>query len=85
MKATPDINFREKLTLPLTSSQLKDSTLTFHLYMKHASKKNMLSQLLIGKTVIGPYMRHSDRDLSQWEKMIANPVEEVQEEHVLFL
>lgn len=84
VRATPDVNFREKFTLPLTSPQLKDSTLTFHLYMKPSSKKR-LTKVLTGKTVIGPYMRHSDRTLSQWEKMITTPMEEIMENHILYL
>ncbi|XP_066921746.1 synaptotagmin-15-like isoform X2 [Clytia hemisphaerica] len=84
-RATPELTFKEKFTIPLTSPQLKDSTITFQLYLKHYNKKKIGHKVLVGKTVIGPYMRHGDRSLSQWEKMITNPLEEVSEQHILFL
>ncbi|XP_057297971.1 synaptotagmin-15-like isoform X1 [Hydractinia symbiolongicarpus] len=85
VKATPELKFREKFTVPLTSSQLKETSLVFQLYMKHTSKKMIITKTLTGKTVIGPYMKHADRSLSQWEKLFTNPVEELMETHTLFL
>lgn len=85
VRASPDVNFREKFTLPLTSPQLKDSTLTFNLYMKTSSKKRLGAKIRTGKTIIGPYMKHGDRSLSQWEKMITTPMEEISELHILYL
>ena len=84
-KAKPDINFREKFSVQLNSSQLKDSTIVCSIFMKHTMKKMILNKILTGKTVIGPYMLHGERSFSQWENLITNPSLEHTEVHTLFL
>ena len=86
VRASPDIRIREKFTVPLTSTQLKDSTISFQVFLKLANKKKIIQKITVGRTVIGPYMRHGDRTLSQWEKMLTtNTSEEVDEQHILYL
>ena len=85
IKATPpEINFREKFVVSLTPAQLKDSSIVFHLHMRYTNKM-MLNKMLVGRTIIGPYMKRADRSLSQWERNITNPLEEVNETHALYL
>ena len=84
-RATPIIEFNEKFSVALTSPQLKDSTITFQILLKNPTKKKISHKVLVGRTIIGPYMRHGDRTLSQWEKMITNPLEEISENHILYL
>lgn len=86
VRATPDIRIREKFTVPLTLAQLKDSTISFQVFLKATNKKKIVQKITVGRTVIGPYMRHGDRALSQWEKMLTtNTSEEVEEQHILYL
>jgi hypothetical protein len=84
-RARPEIVFKEKFSVALTSPQLKDSTITFQMFLKNPTKKKISHKALVGRTTIGPYMRHGDRTLSQWEKMITNPLEEVSEHHILYI
>ncbi|XP_047124838.1 synaptotagmin-15 isoform X1 [Hydra vulgaris] len=84
-KAKPDINFREKFSVPLSSSQLKDSTIACSIYMKHTMKKMILNKILTGKTIIGPYMLRGEKTFTQWENVIANPSQEFTEVHTLYL
>ena len=84
-KASPNLNFKEKFIVPLSSEQLKDTSFVFQLYMKHISKKMLTNKMLTGKTIIGPYMKHGERSFSQWEKVITKPMEEITETHILYL
>jgi len=85
LKTSPSLKFQEKFNVPLTNTQIKDSSFVFCLFMKHTSKKMIASKILAGKTVIGPYMKHNERSLSQWENMIKDPMEEISSNHILYL
>ena len=84
-KADPDLDFKEKLVIPLQSSQLRDLSLLFYVYAKQLAKLSITSEL-IGTTVIGPYMCSRAHDnMTQWEQMILKPLEEITEVHTLFV
>lgn len=85
LKTSQSLKFREKFNVPLTNTQIKDSSFVFCLFMKNTSKKMVASKILAGKTVIGPYMKHNERSLSQWENMIKDPMEEISSNHILYL
>ena len=86
IKASPELTFQEKFVLALNTAQLKDSSIVFLLYMRNTNKMKMVNKLLCGRTAIGPYMRKMDeRNLSQWEKNITNPLEEITENHIIYL
>ena len=86
IKASPELTFQEKFVLGLNTAQLKDPSIVFLLYMRNTNKMKMVNKLLCGRTAIGPYMRKMDeRNLSQWEKNITNRLEEITENHIIYL
>ena len=85
IKAGPELIFHEKFVVCMNATELKDSSTVFLLYVKGANKMRGV-KTLCGRTLLGPYMRKSDeRGLSHWEKNITNPLEEIVENHELYL
>eukprot|EP00794_Sanderia_malayensis_P016697 gene16697-18391_t len=83
--ANPDVNFDESYILPLTSVQLMETTILIHLYSKSTMKRLSLTGELIGTTIIGPYMSKDPYSLTQWERVVARPLQEITEYQKLYL
>ncbi len=82
--ANPDVNFDETLVVGLTGSQLMESSILVYLYAKTLVKLSIVSEL-IGTVIIGPYMSKGIRSLTQWERVVGKPFEEITEEHKIYL
>lgn len=82
--ASPDVEYEETQSMCLTGGQLMETSILIYLFAKSIVKLSITSEL-IGTCVIGPYMSKGLRSLTQWERIIAKPFEEVTVEHKLFI